>query len=458
MTSGYGRPSFGITALALIMPLAVAMPSTSAQAGEPNEHLTGDWGGARTHLEERGIEVGVIYIGETFSNLSGGLKRSTSYEARVDLTIETDLDKLVGWRGGRTHLRVFNIHNSGDFANNLVGALADPSNIDAYATTRFFTIWFQQDFGKAGSIRIGQLAADDEFIHASTAAGLINATFGWASLLASNLPSGGASYPLAAPGVRAQVNFSENFTLLAGAFSGNPAGDCPPDKNPQKCNKYGTTFSFEGGTFWISEAQYLVNQDEEAQGLAAAYKIGAWYNTGNFADKRYGRDTSGDRVSLADPSSVRDLYHDGNWGIYGIADQMLWRDEDSSVSVFMRGGGTPSDRNLISWYIDGGFGIKGPLQGRKDDTLTFGVAHAHISRDIAGLDRDTAFFSGSPYPVRSGETALELSYEMHMRPWWIVQPDMQYIIRPGGGNPRPGDSSRRVGNAFLLGVRTTIDF
>jgi porin len=430
-----------------MVPLAAAVPMTSAEAEEPafGDKLTGDWGGDRTRLKDKGVEIGVTYTGETFRNMSGGLKRGTSFEGQLDVTLETDLEKFIGWRGAKTHIRAFQIHNArGLNAADYAGALADPSNIDAYATTRLFTAWFQQDFGKAGSIRIGQLAADDEFFGSDTAGGLLNGTFGWGNTLAANLPSGGPAYPLATPGVRAQVNFSDNFTVLAGVFSGDPAGrNCyrnDPDADPQVCNKHGTTFSFSGGAFWIGEAQYLLNQGEEATGLAAAYKLGAWYHSGRFADQRIDTAT-----------------HEGNWGLYGLIDQMIWRGRDSSFSVFLRGGVTPSDRNLVSWYIDGGFGIKGALPGRKDDTLTFGIAHAHISDDAAAADRDIAML-GTPYPIRSGETALELSYQMQVTPWWTIQPDIQYIIRPGGGDPHPDDATKRVGNAFLIGVRSAIQF
>jgi porin len=99
----------------------------------------------------------------------------------------------------------------------------------------------------------------------------------------------------------------------------------------------------------------------------------------------------------------------------------------------------------------------GAVPGPKDDTLTLGIAHAHISGDAAAADRDIASI-GAPYPIRSGETAFELSYRMHLTPWWTTQPDMQYIIRPGGGDPHPDDPTHRVGNALVIGVRSAINF
>ena len=373
--------------------------------------------------------------------------------------IHTDLEKLIGWTGGKTHVRAFQIHNAnGRNAADYVGSISDPSNIDALATTRLYTAWFQQEFGKAGSVRVGQLAADDEFLTSATAGGLINGTFGWANIMAANLPSGGAAYPLATPGARLQLNPSERVSLLAAVLSGDPAGaNCTA--LPQQCNRYGTTFSFSGGAFWIGEAQYRVNQEKDAKGLAAAYKLGVWYHTGEFADQRFGVDlASGAVVTLVAAPTPDPLNRRGNWGIYGVVDQMLWRGPQSSASIFARSGIVPSDRNLVSWYIDGGIGVKGLIPGRADDTLTFGVSHSRIGADAAALDRDTLNLNGPPYPIRNAETVFELSYIAQIAPWWALQPDIQYIVRPGGNVPDPNDPSRSVGNALVVGARSTVTF
>lgn len=446
--------------------IAVGLPAFGAGAAEKGlwerEKLTGDWGGTRSALEDRGVVVTLDYIGETLSILRGGLARGTSYEGRLDGIVNTDLEKLIGWRDASTHIRAFQIHKGQYNSADLVGSIADSSNINAVSTTRLFTAWYQQEFGKAGSIRIGQLAADDEFLVSTTAGGLINGTFGWAAMVATNLPSGGPAYPLATPGVRLQVNLNESFSLLGAAFSGDPAGkrcfDDNPDANPQICNKHGTTFSFSGGTFWIGEAQYQVNQGKDATGLAAAYKIGAWRHTGNrFADQHFGDDGNGNIVSLATDPPLP-FNHSDNWGIYGVIDQMLWRSEGRSVSVFVRAGASPSDRNLVSRYIDGGIGFKGLLASRPDDTLTLGVAHSKISKDAAALDQDILALNGPPFPIRSAETVFEASYIMQLAPWWSLQPDFQYIVKPGGNVPHPDNGTKTVGNAAVVGVRSTINF
>ena len=422
------------------------------------ETLTGDWGGARTALKDKGIDITLAYVNEVLAVMSGGINRRVSYEGRIEFSVDTDLEKLIGWKGASTHFTVFNIHNGGLNAADNVGSIADPSNIDALATTRLFTAWFQQNFGgDKVSIRLGQLAADDEFITSETAGGLINGTFGWAGVLAANMISGGPAYPLATPGVRVAVKPTEDLTFLAAVFSGDPAGkDCMT--TPQECNRYGPTFSFSGGALWMGEVQYAINQDKKSLGMPGVYKLGVWYETANFADQHYGLDAFGNVVSLADPAVVDPLNHRGNWGVYGVADQMVWRAKNSSVNVFLRGGLVPTDRNLVSFYVDGGIGIKGPFAGRADDVLTFGVAYAKISSDAAALDRDMLAFNGPPYPIRDEEVVFELSYRYQVAPWWTVQPDLQYIVHPGGNVPNPLDPAVTVGNAFVAGIRSTLKF
>lgn len=406
------------------------------------ETLTGDWGGARTALKDKGIDVSLTYINEMFGVVSGGLDRRASYEGRLDFSVDTDLGKLMGLDGFMTHLTVFNIHGSEHNVATNVGSIADPSNIDAVRTTRLFTAWLQ--YGDPAynaenpansdrfSFRIGQLAADDEFLTSPTAGGLINGTFGWASIAAADILSGGPAYPLATPGARIQVRPVPEVAIRAAVFSGDPAGDdCVG--NPQVCNFHGTTFSFDGGALFILEAEYRVNQAKAASGLPGVYKLGFWRATADYPDVRFPLD------------------HDGNWGIYGVADQTVWQGRDSAVSLFTRAGVTPSDRNTVSFYIDGGVGFKGLLPGRADDMLTFGIAYQKISQDAVAADRD----AGLPV-IRSEEVVLEASYAIQLAPWWVIQPDFQYIIHPGGRVSDPDNPLQPVEDAAVIGVRSIL--
>jgi len=306
------RPLAGLAAAALL----AGAGSGPAWADDEASTLTGDWNGARTALREKhGVTVTLDYIGETLAVLSGGINRRASFEGRFELSIDTDLEKLTGLpqlAGASTHVTVFQIHHAGANAADNVGPIADPSNIDALPTTRLFTAWYQQEFaGGAVSFRIGQLAADDEFFTSDTAGGLINGTFRWGGILAANITNGGPAYPLATPGARLSIAASDNLTVLAGVFAGDPAGrNCVID--PQRCNFHGTTFSFAGGALFMSELHYAVNQGEGAMGLPGIYKLGMFYANGDYADQRLASNGVGGVVSQASPAAVAPLQHRGN--------------------------------------------------------------------------------------------------------------------------------------------------
>jgi porin len=82
-------------------------------------------------------------------------------------------------------------------------------------------------------------------------------------------------------------------------------------------------------------------------------------------------------------------------------------------------------------------------------------------RNAAGqCDRDTQFFSGVLSPVRSSKILLELIYEAHVKPGWLMAPYFQYVARPSGGIPNPNDPSglSRIGDAAVFGITSTLRY
>ena len=115
---------------------------------------------------------------------------------------------------------------------------------------------------------------------------------------------------------------------------------------------------------------------------------------------------------------------------------------------------------MIDLYLDGGIGFAGLVPGRPLDRFGMAVAYMRISNADRNLDRDIQVFSGQPSPVRSNETLLELIYEAHIKPGWLLAPYFQYVFRPSGGIPNPTDPSgvSRIGDAAVLGLTTTLKY
>lgn len=456
MTPATNRTPPGAKALLLTALILLSFTARGAEADD--SQLTGDWGGLRSQLDKQGIDIGIAYIGETFADLTGGIHPGTIYEGRLSISLDVDLATLAGWQGASAHATMYQTHGHGPSAN-LVGNFLDVSGIEALPSTRLFTLWLQQNlFDDRLSIRLGQIAEDDEFLISNTSSNLLNSTFGNPAVNFENQVAGGPVYPVADPGLRVRFKPRDDLALLGAVFSANPGGShCTLDV--QLCDPSGTTFSFSGGTLWVGELRYSINQGRGASGLPGTYKIGGWHETAAFEDLHFGLDASGAEVSLASPNVVSKLFHSGDSALYGIADQMLWLKpgtKDEGLSGFLRLGGAPSDRSLVSFYTDGGLSWKG-LPGRPDDIAILGIAHAAISPAAAGLDQDRAAVIPG-YPVRDAETVVELSYLAQIRPWLLVQPDLQYVIHPGGNVPNPQSPPAPIPNALVIGLRTTITF
>jgi porin len=271
------------------------------------------------------------------------------------------------------------------------------------------------------------------------------------------MPSGGPAYPLSGLGVRVRGQITPSLTALAGVFSGDPLGN-----NPN--NMSGTNFNLHNGALWIGEFQYSINQPADGEmvgmgggGLPGTYKLGVWYNTNTFADQRF--DTLG--LSLANPASNGiAASHSGNYSIYAVADQMIWRpdpDEPRSLGVFARVMGAPNDRNLVAWAANLGLVLKAPFAGRDNDSAGIALTYIKVSNSVKGLDEDTLSFNGGPYGVRTSETTLEATYQYQVNPWWQLQADAQYTFNAGAGQ-NPSDPTQPLRNTFVVGVRTNITF
>ncbi|PTB22735.1 carbohydrate porin [Trinickia symbiotica] len=445
---------------------AAPAPETPAAPAAPTgfwerSNLLGDMGGLRTWLGNYGVTLNIQETSELFGNFTGGSKRGLAYDGATQFGLNVDMEKALGIKGGQFFVDALQIHGRGITASHL-GALQSVSGVEAEATTRLWELWYQQSLGDKLDVKVGQQSLDQEFIVSQYSATFVNATFGWPVLPAADMPAGGPAYPLSSLGVRLRFKPTNSLTVLGGVFDGNPA---PGTGDVQKLNASGTTFNLHNGALLIGELQYAINQppaegsaSPQASGLPGTYKIGFWYNNARFSDQHY--DSGG--VSLASPlSSGVPATHRGNWSVYAVADQMVWRpspDSPRSLGVFTRAMGAPGDRNVVNFNVDAGVVLKAPFKGRDNDSVGLAVGYANIGASARAFDRDTAALTTPGYPVRSAETVVEATYQYQVAPWWLLQADFQYFFRPGGGIPNPTEGGARIGNEAVVGLRTVVTF
>src|SRR5437879_6411978 len=126
-------------------------------------------------LAKYGVKFAATYIGEVSGNVTGGLKRGTIYEGRLNLAVDVDLQKLAGLNQLTFHANMFQIHGDGLSRTDLQNFFV-VSGIEALPTTRLYEAYFEKKWGSnVVSLKAGQLAADSEFFNTKYTDVLTNA-------------------------------------------------------------------------------------------------------------------------------------------------------------------------------------------------------------------------------------------------------------------------------------------
>ena len=468
-------------AFAGVPPLSVPISSEQATSGQPatfsgflgslkrSNYMLGDMFGLRNTLSKYGMSIAIQETSEVLGNVTGGTQKGAQYDGLTQAILQLNTQRAFGLYGGLFNVSALQIHGQNLSADNL-STIQTSSGIESDRATRLWELWYDQKFLEEDrlDIKVGQQSVDQEFIVSNNAAYFVNTMFGWPALPSYNMPGGGPAYPLSALGVRVRFRPVDSVNVLVGVFNGSPVSDHAGD--PQQQNPSGTSFPLGGGRLIMAEVQYaypslgsMVYPGESAP-LARTYRIGAWYDTEGFNDQRY--DVNG--LSLANPMSNGDpAKHKGDFSLYAVADQMLWRnmnDPNNTLNAFGRIMGAPqNDRNFIRFSMNAGLVYHEPFRNRADDTFGVGMGYVRVSSAVSGFDRDSAYFAMQADPnsfnlVRHTETYVEATYQYQLRPWWQLQPDLQYVFTPGGGVVDPSDPTHRIRNELVLGLRTNILF
>lgn len=398
-----------------------ALPSPAGQTQDPI-----------TLLRCKGVTFPVSYTAEVLGNLSGGYRRGAIFGGVLQLGMQIDLEKFAGWKGATLLVSGLYPHGS-SLTSEYVHDFNGVSNIDANDSVRLYEVWLQQDFGDGKfSIRVGQILADTEFFISNNASVFINSAFGTIPLVSLNLNP--PLYPIAAPGVRLRFTPDNAWSFQFGAFDGdvgNPVGD----------NRHGTRFDLNrrDGALLVGELSYTFHPPPKPDGvdagkqirnerpLSGTFKLGGFYHTADRA------------------SADGDGLHQGDCGFYAIVDQEIWHkpgDPDGGLECFAHIGGAPDNRNIVSFYCDGGLDYQGLLPSREKDILGIGFSYTKISDDLLK--------NGGLPVVSHHETVVEATYLAVINDWLSVQPDFQCILNPGATSTLPA--------ALVAGVRININF
>ena len=369
-----------------------------------------------TYRNGQGIDLFFDYTGEVMSNVSGGDHTGTGYNGLASFGIEADLGQALGWEGVTMRLSGMDLHGSG--IDSHVGDMMGVSNIEGYGSVRLYESWVEKSFdAETLHLRLGLLLADEEFSTLDTTDPFLNATFGWPEFISMNTVTTGPAFYIPALGVRLLWEPNETWYGQVGVYDGDsfdsPVGD-------DSVNRHGLHLELGNGqgTFGMAEVGYRHNQAEDADGLPGMYKLGGWWHSGQFDDFSGGAS------------------HGGTQGVYGSAEQMVYREYgDQGLVLFLRVGFAPEDRSEVDTSFQVGASYVGLVPGRDIDTAGLGLSHAHISGDLPG---------------RTAETVIELAYDYVMSDDFTIQPSVQWVGDPG--------ATGELDEALVLGLRVYLSF
>lgn len=440
-----------------------------AEGMDTSDNLLGDMAGARVWMFLHGITFDLHEVDELWGNVSGGLSRGPAYTGVTMPTLTVDMEKLVGLRGGTFNISALQIHGR-SISQDRLSVFNPVSGFEADRSTRLFELWYQQSLlhGKL-DVRVGQQDLDTEFMITSYGSLFLNANFGWPMAPSNNLYAGGPSWPLASPAVRLRYRPTDSLTALFVAADDNPPGNQsnslpiqdggnPADPTNQNTNNAsGTRFNMGTGALLMAEVDYALSLPlghGGRRGLPGQYKLGGLYDTARFPNYSYDRQGRPLGLYPQDAGNSVPGWLRGNWMVYGVVDQMVWRSATSpgrSLGVFARATGNGGDRNAIAFAVDAGLDLKAPFAGRDNDTLGLGGGMGRATYGQRRFDRNT-------HAIEQGNEALvELTYQAQVTPWCVLQPDFQYVIAPSGGIYAPG-THHRVGNEVVFGLHSSVSF
>ena len=397
-------------------------------AGRPfdfiKDTLTEDWAGFRNELNRLGITPTASYTTQLMGNPSGGQSRGFTYAGTLQALIFWDLDKLLripglsfnvggAWSTGK--------NLSADYVGNIFtiqSTYSAPNNGTNNLTLG--QIYLQQQlFNSSLIIAAGRLAPQSTFAVMPVLNQYINGGINPATgLLSINDPSFTQYPPGVEWGVQALYNVTPRFQIAAGVFNNN--------QNSANGAKGGIDFSLQQGNrgaLSVVQVNYLFNHAKNDTGLPGQYTVGGFYDSNKFS-------------SLSNLNSTES----GTYSIYGLFQQMIYRDGgvDSQKGLTIWGEisiAPKSSVNILPYFAGGGLSYQGLIPQRGDDIVSAAVISGILSRNI---------------PRTTAETVIEANYQINLKRWLSITPDIQYVIRPSG--------SSSIGNALVLGTQVAISF
>lgn len=412
--------------------------------------------GLMNGTKDNGVTISGSYLADFLGNVSGGKKQAFCYTHSITLQGEFDFDKIMGWKGGSATLAIQD--NAGPNLANRIGNKMNPSNLYGPPTFMLAELFLQQNlWDDKVQIKAGRMNMTTDWLASDIFGYYVNVGFdGEPAGIAFNSPWAAWPAPTWGSLVRVgdhkyygQVGVYQATTYYPDAnqhglnmkfedtdgmmmlwelgwnptFKGETEAPRPPRRIPGRPPGHSLS---EAGTSSSGKGAML------QESYPGAYKIGGWW-THWSEQKDYAGNTKQDSV-----------------GFYALAQQRVYTEagtKDQGLTLWSSVVYAPSDSSTLepyTWNLYGGFVYKGLVNQRPHDVLLFGAAWSQASSDLRNDQ------ISKQQVVESSEMVLELGYLIQVNQWMYIQPDIQYIVRPG--------ATSQYDNALVVGAQIGVTF
>lgn len=383
--------------------------------------LTGDWGGTRQELMEKGLRFD-INLTQTFQhNWAGGTKYESTYQGGLDFGLQLDTGKMDLWPGGLLKIRGETRFGQ---ANNLNTGSLLPVNTDSLFPvpgediTTLTDLYYIQFLSPQIAAMGGKMSLRDTNIFASNETEqFLNTAFNFNPVI-------GTTFPLCflAAGVIVLPTDWLNVTTLVLDSEGH-------------ANHCGFPEAFQRGTSVYQVAEVTVKPG----GLTGHQRVGwTWSDKSSLQFSQDSRVLlkaiiTGDTSELTRKSSDWSFFYDFDQYLYTVPGT-----KDRGFGLFGRFGVSDGEANPTETFYSLGMGGKGMIPGRENDTFGIGYYFLNITDKLPRLMQSRV----------DDEQGVEMYYNIAVTPWLHITPDIQII------NP----VIDRVDTTVVAGVRMKIDF
>ena len=414
----------------------------------PVERLFGDWDGLQPELQSLGINVQLNALTEFAGNVSGGIKRSSTFASQIGFGNDINWERLAGLAGLSTHVIIVNRSGSNvshSFGDNLL-PVQEIYGAGGNVALHLVSVYAEETlYGGRLDVALGRLNVENDFASSPLYCGFMNnALCGDPKALPAG-DIGHSAYPDAVWAGRVRLRPTPDTSIATGIYEVNQG--LYSDANFRTGFKFDT--SQDSGVYLPVEIAWAPKLGPD--GLPGHYKLG------------FGYDNSSTYKGFANPLAAAGVpgftsqTRTGNVQGWALVDQMLARNAPGeNAGVIALAGYIHNDPNNTAYgeqyfagVLDRGFWAARPQDGA-------GLLFTYLSvssrlANVQSIEQALGLpLSGNATGVQSHEMILEANYDIHVYRGVKLQPDFQYVFRP--------NAQSNIRDAAVFGFRARVEF